>query len=266
MKKKKKSGVKIIYNKGKHSHKILLGIPTIGRIRFEWAAARYGQIVPINFQLSEFAITYHKINEIFPSCVPIGFQVADAYNVIIKNLLDGGHEWLLCIEDDVLVPPDLFCKVRKYVEKADIPVVSGLYYIKADPCEPLIFRGRGNGAFHDWRLGQKVWADGVPMGCLLIHASILRYMWDNSEAYKLSDGTVVKKVFETPRLKWVDPQTGKYNTQVGTQDLFWCDRIIKEKVLQKTGWGKIAKKKYPFLVDTTIFCKHIDINTGKQFP
>ena len=139
--------------------------------------ARYGQIVPINFQLSELAVTHNKPYEVFDTCSPMGFNVADAYNLITSHLLVNDFEWLLCIEDDVIVPPDLFIKVRAYIEKGNIPIVSGLYFTKGEPSEPLIFRGRGNGAFHDWRLGQKVWCDGVPMGCLLVHASILKTLW-----------------------------------------------------------------------------------------
>jgi len=253
---KLKSGVNLVYNKGKYKHKLLLGIPTLGIIRYEWAAARYGQIIPVNWELSEFAITYS----------PVGFLVHDAYNVITEKFLKGDFEWLLTIEDDVIIPPDLFQKIRKYIEDGKYPIVSGLYFIKGSPAEPQLYRGRGTGAFHEWKLGQRVWVDGVAMGCLLIHSSILRYLWENSKDYKLPDGRTLKLLFETPRKKFFDPESGAYQAQTGTQDLSWCDRIIKEKVLQKTGWGRIARRKYPFLVDTTIFCKHVDLNTGRQYP
>jgi hypothetical protein len=41
---------------------------------------------------------------------------------------------------------------------------------------------------------------------------------------------------------------------------------MNENILEKTGWKKVAKRKYPVLVDTGIFCRHIDVNTGKQYP
>ena len=258
--------MKIIKNSKKVSHRILLGIPTLGKVRYEWAVARYGQIIPINWQMSEFAVTHNKPYEVYSTVSPIGFLVHDAYNLITKHALTNKFEWLLCLEDDTIPPPDLFIKIRQYIEKNDIPIVSGLYFTKSEPAEPQTYRGRGTGAFHDWKLGQKVWVDGVAMGCLLIHTSILQYLWDNSETYRPPGGEETRKVFETPRRRWFDPQTGLYNSQIGTQDLFMCDRIINEKVLQKTGWKKVAKKKYPFLVDTTIFCRHIDLDTGRQYP
>lgn len=38
------------------------------------------------------------------------------------------------------------------------------------------------------------------------------------------------------------------------------------KIVGDTGWKKIAKKEFPFLVDTNIFCKHIDLTSGKTYP
>ncbi len=39
----------------------------------------------------------------------------------------------------------------------------------------------------------------------------------------------------------------------------------KLEVFKKAGWPEFQKKKFPFLVDTKIFCRHIDWN-GVQYP
>lgn len=134
------------------------------------------------------------------------------------------------------------------------------------PTVPLVFRGRGNGSYTDFKIGSKVWCDGLPMGCLLLHTSILKWFWEKEEAYRTPDGGQVKKIFRTPRRIFVDPQTWSYYTQAGTQDLDFFDRIIDNKVLKESGWTKVARKKYPFLCDTTIFCRHIDVNSGRMYP
>ena len=54
-------------------------------------------------------------------------------------------------------------------------------------------------------------------------------------------------------------------TLTGTSDLGWCDRVIKEKFFEKAGWPEYQKKKYPFLVDTSMFIMHIAEN-GTQYP
>ncbi len=246
----------VVYNRNEWKKSVLIGIPTLGTVRYEWAVARYSQIIPINWQLAEFAITYS----------PIGFLVHDAYNVIAEQAVKQGIEWLLTLEDDVLPPQDLFIKIRHYMESRRYPIVSGLYYTKGQPSEPLLFRGRGNGAFHDWKRGDRVMVDGIPMGCLLVHRSILQWCWDHAVPYTLPNGQPGRKVFDTPRRKWQDPETLNWQTQVGTQDLYWYDWLLKENVLKQTGWTRLAKERYPFLCDTSIFCTHIDRNTGRQYP
>ncbi len=242
--------------KTKWRKRTLISTATEGWIRYEWAAARYGQIIPMNWEASGFDLNYSSI----------GYSIDDAYNLITKKALDLGVDWLITVEDDVLLPPDCFSKFQKYTKQGDYPVVSGLYYLKGEPTEPLVFRGRGTGSYEKWKVGSKVWCDGVPMGCLLIHTSLLKWMWDHTEDYVTADGIKLRKVFETPQYAELDPEVGGYLKQAGTQDLYFWDRIMEHDVLKKTGWGNVCRKKYPLLVDTSIFCRHIDRQTGRMYP
>ena len=240
--------------------RLLIATPTLGIVRMEWSVARHGQVTPPNWSCA-----FAPIN----ANIPMGYLVADAQNIAVQTAVSQNYEWLFLHEDDVLLPPETFLKFNEYVRKADIPVVSGLYYIKANPTEPVIYRGRGNGYYGNWKLGEKVWVDGVPTGCLLIHCSLLRLMYAESPEYIVHQGNipiVVRRVFETPAKMWYDPESIQYQIATGTSDLYWCDRVIKDNVLKRAGWSKIARRKYPFLCDTTIFCKHIDLSTGKQYP
>ena len=236
-----------------------IATPTLGIIRAEWAQARWGAVIPCNWAAAGSMYGYMHT-------FPMGYLVADAQNVAVADALNHGAEWMLLIEDDVLIPPDLFLKLNQYMRKGDVPVVSGLYYVKGNFPEPMVYRGRGNSSYLDWKLGDKVWADAVPTGCMLIHTSLLKLMSDESPEYMTSLGRQVRKVFETPTKSWVDPETGGHKSACGTSDMYWCDRVMREKVLERTGWKQVAKKKYPFLVDTSIFCKHIDLQSGKCYP
>ena len=244
------------YNRAQFKIKFMLGIPTTGNVRYEWAVARYSAIIPVNWSCRETAVNILS---------PIGYHVDEARNIIVKKFIENDAEWLFFIDHDVLLPNDIWIRLNKYMRECDIPVISGLYYVKGSGPEPLLFRGMGEGPYYKWKRGDKVWVDGIPMGCTLIHGSLLRWCWKNAEPYKLPDGTEVRRVFHTPRDVVHDPETGKYNVEMGTEDLWWCQRIIKNGVLKKTGWGKVARKKYPFLVDTGIFCQHIDPD-GIQYP
>uniref|UniRef100_A0A6M3L590 Uncharacterized protein n=1 Tax=viral metagenome TaxID=1070528 RepID=A0A6M3L590_9ZZZZ len=75
----------------------------------------------------------------------------------------------------------------------------------------------------------------------------------------------VRRIFITPAQSFWDPEKLSWFNNTGTEDLNWCSRVIEGKYLQKAGWKEIAPKKYPFMLDTGIFCRHIDHN-GIQYP
>jgi len=250
-----------LVNSANNMRKICIAVPTTGILRVEWVMARYGCVIPVNWSNGD-------IFQFVQQDGPLGFSVADARNVCIEYFISGGFEWLFFNDQDTLLPNDTFLKIGEYMKEMKYPVVSGLYYCKGSYPEPLIFRGRGNGYFDKWKFGEKVMVDGIPMGCTLIHRSILKTMYDESEVYTVPTQfgpVVVRRVFETPRASWADPENGKFNLVGGTEDLPWCDRIIKDKVLERSGWKEIGKLKYPFLMDTSIFCQHID-NNGFKYP
>jgi len=241
--------------------RVCIAIPATGLVRIEWMMARFGQVIPCNWSNGD-------IFQYISQSSPLGFEVAQARNICVEYTLSQGFEWTLFIDHDVILPPDTFLKMNSYMRKGNIPVISGLYFCKGSHPEPLIFRGRGNSYYDKWKAGDKVWVDGIPMGCTLIHNSILRAMYNESKiiTYDTMAGPVVaREVFETPRKAWFDPEQLRYFSETGTEDLFWCERIMKNNFFTKAGWPKFQKMKYPFLLDTSIFCRHIDEN-GKQYP
>lgn len=240
-------------------NRILIGTPTTGNIRMEWALSRYGQIIPTNWsqiQMIQYMSTY----------APIQYLVDDAQNLIVKEFIEKKFEWLFLLEHDVILPVDAFVRLNAHIRSEKNPIISGLYYTKSIPAEPMVYRGRGNSYFTKWKFGDYVYADGVPTGCLLIHRSILEALWNDSEEYNVQgSSSVTRRVFNTPRDMWYDDLTGTWNTTTGTSDLDWCTRIIQGEYLKKTGWKDHAKMRFPFLIDTNIFCKQID-DQGITFP
>ncbi len=242
------------YFSGTYQHRVLLGIPTMGDVRIEWHNAVNGLIIPVNWSNS--------------MQTPIGFRVDDAQNIICKEVIDKKFEWMILLEDDVVPPPDLLVVIEQYMRKGDVPIVSGLYPLKSTIPMPFVFRGRGNGTFNDFKVGDKVWADGVPTGCLLVHASIIRAMAAEAETYDIRANQAhhrLKRVFWTPRQAFSDPALGTYQKLVGTSDLFFCDQLREKDILRKAGWGKIARKQYPYLVDTALNCGHVERGTGTMY-
>jgi hypothetical protein len=181
-------------------------------------------------------------------------------------------EWLCFIEHDVVIPPETFLVFNHYMREERVPVVSGLYFTRSRPSDPLVFRGRGTNVYTSWDMGDKVWCDGVPTGCLLVHMGIIREMWNDCEEYHLTDHTgatiTTRRVFRIPNEgKWDEDNPFQFMLATGTSDLDWCNRVIEGDYLYKAGWEKHADEhpEYPFLVDTGIFCRHVNPD-GEMFP
>lgn len=252
--------------KGKQNRtRILIVTPTLGNIRIEWALSRWGQVIPCNWSAgyATLGIGFY---------VPMNYLVADAQNIGCEEVVKKGYEWMLLWEDDTIAPPDAFLRLHKYMLNLEegkpdaIPVVSGLYFTKGLYSEPILYRGHGNGCFRKFKIGERVWADGVPTGFLLIHRSIIKLMYDESPEYETLGKRKTRRVFETPAKVYWDPETQSHCSGSGTSDLYWCKRVIDDKVFQRAGWEKLGRRKYPFMCDTNIFCMHIERATGEQFP
>lgn len=243
-------------NTGKWMNRILIGIPMTGLVRAEWIGSRYGQIIPTNW-------SHVEVQQWLSSYIPLEHQLADAENLMAKLVVEGNFEWFLSIEHDNILPNNTFIKLNEYMIEGKIPIVAGLYFTKSVPPEPILYRGRGTGHFADFKLGEKVWVDGIPFGCTLIHGSIIKALWDESPEYTVN-GQVTRRVFDLPAVANFDPEGNSYSN-TGTSDLAFCTRIMKDRIFEKAGWPEFQKMQYPFLVDTSIFVKHITTD-GVQYP
>ncbi len=249
---------KALYKYSPPQKRILTGIPMTGLLRAEWVLARYGQIIPCNWSMVDMIQFVDQYS-------PIQFLVADARNVISTRAVEEEFEWLWFIDHDVILPPGTLIRWNERMQQAKVPVFGGLYFAKGVPSEPLTYRGRGNSYYKSWKMGDEVWVDGMGMGNTMIHVSILKALYEESEEYEIIKGVKAKKIFETPSKVFFDPEKGTWGSIAGTEDLEWCTRVMKQEIFAKAGWPKYQKKKYPFLVDTSIFSMHIDFD-GRQFP
>lgn len=257
VKEKHLGGTYIISKSTPPQKRLIVCIPMTGLLRAEWVMARYGQVVPCNWSLVEHI-------EWVNTTSPMQFLVADARNLCVNRALEGGYEWLIFVDHDVCLHPMFLVWMNEYMVKKQYPVISGLYFTKSVPAEPLVYRGRGTGYYADWKIGDKVWVDGLPMGCTLIHRSVLEAFADEAETINVM-GRNVKKVFESPTRVFYDPETNELRTSVGTEDLEFCTQVMKRDILGKAGWKTLSKKEYPFLIDTKMFCYHIEPN-GVKYP
>lgn len=238
-------------------NRLMISVPLTGLIRAEWALARYGQLIPTNWSQVEIISWLDMYS-------PMGFLVADARNVAVKQFIEQDFEWLFFIDHDVIMPINTFVKWNEYMLKKDVPIWGGLYFTKSVPSEPLTYRGLGTSYYTDWKLGDKVWLDGMGLGCNVIHRSIMEAVYKDSPEYQIG-ALKLRKVFETPQKTIYDAEKNTWTTTGGTEDISFYHRLKNKGYYKKAGWSKFQEKQYPLLCDTSIFAKHIDWD-GIQYP
>ena len=273
----------IIKHTGRWRTPMLIGTATLGQVRMEWANAFHYMILPVNLSHTSMIQPYHFMN-------PMRWHVAEAQNLIVNRALmsEQEYDWVLLIEDDVVVPPNVLLQFAKWMHDGRFPIVSGWYNVKSNPPEPMFFRGRGNGPVcytvnevaekTEWvneDLGLRgVMCDGVPTGCVLISTKLLRVVAEHSPVVTLKreareDGSVheinMREVFHTMREAGYDPETDGYWKKLGTSDLEFCDKVIDEGYLKEAGFEYAASLEWPFPVDTDIRCGHIELSSGTMF-
>lgn len=248
----------ITKNKDKIVKRVLIATPTTGIVRMEWVNGRYRQTIPTNW-------SHVDIQQWLNPYVPINYQIADAENLIAKVVVEHDFEWFLSWEhDNIPSGSDAIIRINEYMLKGDVPIVGGLYFTKSVPPEPMIYRGRGNGYYTDWKMGDKVWASGLPFGFTLINGKIIKEMWKDAPEYVVN-GITTRRVFNAPNEHFSDPEAGGSLSNSGTSDLEFCHRIMTNGYFEKAGFPEYQKKEFPFLVDTRIFVNHID-NNGVMYP
>jgi SAM-dependent methyltransferase len=247
----------IIANKEQIMHRLLYGVPMTGLVRSEWVDGRMNQVIPTNWSKVD-------LKQMMDQWAPLGYSVADARNIIATNAVELEFEWVFFHDHDVVLPQGAYIILNDLMIRREVPVWSGLYWTKSVPAEPLLYRRRGTGPHYDWKFGDKVWVDGIPMGCTMIHGTILKEMYLDAEEYYVGDQKI-RKIFETPVKTLFDPKTQSFQQTSGTEDIQWCHKVITERYFDKAGWPEYQEMEWPFLVDTSIYCRHIS-NDGMQFP
>lgn len=264
------------------SVKVLVGTPTLGLVRAEWAESYMSMVCPPNWSVVR--------------SFPKNYTVPDAQNILVDTMLRGKFRAVIFIEDDTVPPAQTYLTFDRWFWKMERkkapPVVSGVYHIKGSAevrtgkkggvellgPEPLIYRGGGQRAYRDFTYGDVVWCSGVPTGALLLHHSILE-AWAQEpdvETYTLLGYPYpLKRIFQNPSHVWVDPETKGIHAASGTSDLWWSEQTIKRGLLKKAGWGDFYTKgaakreshggEFPYIVDTSLQFGHIDRSSGVVF-
>jgi len=137
---------------------VLIATPSRGMTTTSWAMMLRRMSLPANSA----------------SMTVTGYRIDFQRNECVRAFLQTSLEWLLFLDDDVFAPPETFDRLSSH----GLDVVSGLYYRKGEPIEPLAYVDRGThlAVPDDFAIGKLVPVDFGGAGCLLIHRRVLETM------------------------------------------------------------------------------------------
>lgn len=140
---------------------VVIGVPSRGNIRLEWAAMLKSLGEPVNYS---WALQ-----------TTLGKPVDEGRNMVARYAVEHNANYLFFIDDDVLVPNQALRRMVYSMEQnPEWDLLSGIYVTKSDPPEPLIFGENPDGAFWDWKFNEIFPISGCGMGCCLIRGSALQ--------------------------------------------------------------------------------------------
>lgn len=203
---------------------LLIGIPTLGRpVILDWALAFKALNPPINYSVN-FSIVK-------------GQGVADARNAFAQQAIEKDCKYLFFLGDDVIVPPHTLGQLIFRMENdSSLGVVGGVYCSKTDIPYPLIFKGNGQGAYWDWKIGEFFECTGMGMDCTLIRA----------EVFSVLSKPWFKTVDENQYLDAIN------KAESWTEDLYFCKKVLEET-------------DYKIKIDTSVMCEHFDVYSGRIY-
>lgn len=157
-----------------------------------------------------------------------GYRVDLQRNECVKLFLRSSLEWLFFIDDDVMVPPEAFDRLSSH----GVDIVSGLYYRRMEPIEPVAFVDRGDRMEQppDFAIGKLLEADLVGAGCLLIHRRVLEGM-------------------AQPWFRWTEGDEALPARDRLSDDFFFC--------------RKAKEAGFKVFIDTGVRCLHVGLGASE---
>ena len=208
-----------------HKSNMLVAIPVTGRpIPPQVMFAFHSMAYPMNWN--------HYALQLW------GLEVGDARCQFADSAEANGCKYIFFWDEDVACPPQAVPElVYKMEHNPKIAVCGGVYCLKREPAEPLLFRGNGNGPFWDWKAGEFFQVTGIGMGCTVVRVDALK---DLKKPY-------FRTVYDYSRA-----MDGVAGIESWTEDLWFCQRIMD------TG-------KWDIYADASIICTHYDPVTCKAY-
>jgi predicted SAM-dependent methyltransferase len=190
-----------------------------------------------------------RLQAAFHSCSPpmnyntvmldtMGMPIDAARNYFAEKAIELNAKYLFFWDEDVVLVPHALRELIFMMEHhPECAVIGGIYCLKSERPEPLVFNGIGNGPYWDWKVGEVFTCTAIGMGCTLIRVDSF-------------------KDLEKPYFKSVDDMSPYLdNIRFGeqwTEDLYYCKKIVDTK-------------KWIILAHGQLLLQHVDVRTGRTY-
>src|SRR5215471_3096158 len=167
-----------------------------------------------------------------------GMNIDAARNFFAEKAIEHKARYIFMWDEDVLLPGNA---IRELCYVADnwpnVGVVAGIYCLKVDHPEPMVFKDQAGGVYWDWKVGEVFECAATSMGCTLIRTEML-------------------KDLEKPYFRTVDDMTpyldGVPMGEQWTEDLYFCRKVTDTKKWKVVAHGGLVMP-------------HVDVRTGRRY-
>lgn len=146
----------------------MIGIPSYGQVSAQWVIARQ----QLSFPLGASTMDRWVLDP--------GMSIAEKRNLLCQEAINNNCRYLFMIGDDTIPPSTAFIQLMNKLrfsqtfENRKIGMVTGMYFSRSLPPQPMIWRGYMAGSYYDWHIGEFFPVDWAGCDCLLIDVEALR--------------------------------------------------------------------------------------------
>jgi len=202
-----------------------MGLPLTGKFLPPQIALRFAEVAaPMNTSVVKQPVW--------------GRMVADARNMLADTAIKLKAKYLFFWDEDVEMPPfalrELFYQLEHHPSWG---VIGGIYVLKSEVPEPLVFKGKATGPYWNWKAGEVFECTGIGMGCTLIR----------TEVFKDLQAPWFRTVQDLDQMLDNVPEG-----TVWTEDLWFCNELT-------------TKTKWKIYAHGGILCPHWDLTPPGKF-
>ena len=155
---------------------VLIGYLSPGEVRVEFASTLTNVVAYSMSNGIPIVGTIPKVS---------GPRIASARNKMVENFLASKGEWLLMVDSDMTMPPDVLERFLAVADKDEAPIVGGLCFGRGgEGLFPTIYHWNGTGYLRSegWDPNSMVSCDGTGAACLFVHRSVFEEMAKHFDA------------------------------------------------------------------------------------